>query len=98
MIKFSSLAILAAISAGAQDGSISATRIREHTRFLASDVFEGRGVGQRGGDLVTEYLANQLALTGARPAGDSGTFFQKVPLVGIDPQPESKLTASAGGK
>ena len=51
----------------AQEGSLSAERIREHTRFLASDLLEGRGVGQRGGDLATEYLATQFALVGARP-------------------------------
>ncbi len=40
----------------------SAERIRAHNRFLASDLLEGRGVGQRGGDLATEYIATQFAL------------------------------------
>ena len=53
---------------------LSAERIREHTRFLASDLLEGRGVGQRGGDLATEYIATQFALAGAKPAGDDGTY------------------------
>ena len=90
------LVIIAAALVFAQDGG--AGRIREHTRFLASDLLEGRGVGMRGGDLATEYIATQFALAGARPAGDSGTFFQKVPLVGLDPQPASQLSAVAGGK
>jgi len=34
-------------------GDISAERIRAHDRFLASDLLEGRGVGQRGGDIAT---------------------------------------------
>ena len=38
----------------AQDGSIAAERIRQHTRFLSLDLLEGRGVGQRGGDIATE--------------------------------------------
>ena len=81
-----------------QDFSISSQRIREHTRALASDAMEGRGVGQRGGDLATEYIANQLALAGAKPAGENGTYFQKVPLVGVETLPESTLNAAGGGK
>jgi hypothetical protein len=58
-------------------------RIRAHVRFLASDLLEGRGTGQRGGDIAAEYIATQFALSGLRPAGDNGTYFQDVPLVGI---------------
>ena len=92
------LVVIVGAICAAQDSSLSAGRIREHTRFLSSDLLEGRGVGQRGGELATEYIATQFALAGARPAGDSGTFFQKVPLIGLDPQAESKLSANAGGK
>jgi len=82
----------------AQDAAISAARIREHTKYLSSDALEGRGVGQKGGELATEYIARQFALAGARPAGDDGTYFQKVPLVGIATQPESQLSAEVHGK
>lgn len=81
-----------------QSSSISAARIREHDRFLASDLLEGRGVGTRGGDLATEYIATQFALAGAQPAGANGSYFQPVPLVGVDPQPGAELTGSASGK
>ena len=59
---------------------------------------EGRGVGARGGDLAAEYIATQFALAGAKPAGDDGTYFQRVPLVGVETQPDAQLSASAGGK
>jgi Zn-dependent M28 family amino/carboxypeptidase len=90
--------LLASLPAFAQDTAISAERIREHTRFLSSDLLEGRGVGQRGGDLATEYLATQLALAGAKPAGEQGTYFQKVPLVGVETAPGAQLSGTAGGK
>jgi Zn-dependent M28 family amino/carboxypeptidase len=78
---------------------VSGERIRAHTRFLSSDLLEGRGVGTRGGDLATEYIATQFALAGAKPAGDNGTYFQRVPLVGAATKSEaSQLTVSAGGK
>jgi len=81
-----------AVTAAAQLTEISPERIRAHVKFLSSDLLEGRGVGARGGDLATEYIASQLANAGAKPAGDNGTYFQNFTLVGADPQPNSKLT------
>ncbi len=63
--------------------TISPERIRAHVRFLAHDLLEGRGTGQRGGDIAAEYIATQFALYGLKPAGDNGTYMQKVPMVGV---------------
>ncbi len=52
-------------------------------QFLSSDLLEGRGVGTRGGQLTEEYLAAQLAAAGVKPAGENGTYFQTVPMVGV---------------
>ncbi len=82
-----------AACAAAQIQQISGERIRADVKFLASDLLEGRGVGTRGGELATEYMATQFALMGAKPAGDSGTYFQKVPLVGVEPQPGARMSA-----
>jgi hypothetical protein len=98
MVKSIGIAVIALPSLFAQAPDISAERIRAHDRFLASDLLEGRGVGQRGGDLATEYIATQFELAGAKPAGDNGSYFQKVPLVGIETQPDSTLAATAGGQ
>ena len=87
---------LAAACAG-QMPNVSGERIRAGVKFLASDLLEGRGVGARGGDLATEFIATEFALAGATPAGDNGTYFQKVPLVGVETQPDSVLTAIGGG-
>jgi Zn-dependent M28 family amino/carboxypeptidase len=62
---------------------INPENIRAHVKFLSSDLLEGRGTGQRGGDLAAEYIATQFALYGLKPAGDNGTFFQDVPMVGV---------------
>ncbi len=98
MRKTTLCVLLCLLPALAQDSSISAERIREHTRFLSSDLLEGRGVGQRGGDIATEYIATQLALAGAKPFGDNGTFFQSVPLVGVETSPNAQLSAAVWGK
>jgi Zn-dependent M28 family amino/carboxypeptidase len=70
--------------------------IRAHVRFLADDLLEGRGTGQRGGDIAAEYIAAQFALYGLKPAGDEGTYFQNVPMVEVKTLPETTFTFSDG--
>lgn len=94
MKKIVLLTILGNVLA-AQTAEIGGSRIRAHVKFLSSDLLEGRGVGARGGDLATEYLAAQFALVGARPSGDHETYFQRVPLVGVETEPSAHLSAGA---
>src|SRR5215472_10253661 len=68
---------------------IDPEHIRAHVRFLSHDLLEGRGTGQRGGDIAAEYIATQFWLFGLKAGGDNGTFFQKVPMVGITPATET---------
>jgi Zn-dependent M28 family amino/carboxypeptidase len=63
--------------------TINPEHIRWHVRFLSHDLLEGRGTGQRGGDIAAEYIATQFAEYGLKPAGENGSYLQKVPLVGI---------------
>jgi Zn-dependent M28 family amino/carboxypeptidase len=64
---------------------VNSENIRAHVRYLSHDLLEGRGTGQRGGDIAAEYIATQFAIYGLKPAGDNGTYMQKVPMVGIAP-------------
>jgi len=79
---------------------IDPQRIRAHVRFLAHDLLEGRGTGARGGEIAAEYIGTQFALYGLKPAGDNGTYMQKVPLVGITPDPATtfSLVPSSGAR
>lgn len=72
--------------------SVDAARIRAHVKFLSSDLLEGRGTGQRGGDLAAEYIASQFARDGLKPGGDDGRFLQKVSMVGITTEPATTIT------
>jgi Zn-dependent M28 family amino/carboxypeptidase len=72
--------------------TISPDHIRWHVRYLSHDLLEGRGTGQRGGDLAAEYIATQLAEYGLKPAGEHGTYLQKVPFVGITTLPETQFS------
>jgi Zn-dependent M28 family amino/carboxypeptidase len=77
--------------------TINPERIRAHVRFLSHDLLEGRGTGQRGGEIAAEYIATQFALYGLKPAGDNGSYLQKVPLVGITPLPQTTFGFASGG-
>src|SRR6201984_1876186 len=72
--------------------TINPERIRAHVRFLSHDLLEGRGTGQRGGDIAAESIATQFALYGLKPVGDNGTYLQKVPMVGITPSQETTFS------
>ena len=72
--------------------TINPDHIRWHVRYLSHDLLEGRGTGQRGGDIAAEYIATQFAEYGLKPAGDHGTYMQKVPLVGITTLPETQFS------
>ncbi|MGB7331645.1 MAG: M28 family metallopeptidase, partial [Terriglobales bacterium] len=72
--------------------SIRPDNIETHVRFLSHDLLEGRGTGQRGGDIAAEYIAAQFALDGLKPAGDNGSYLQKVPMVGITPAADTRFT------
>ncbi len=60
---------------------ITPQRLKAHLEFVASDEMEGRDTPSRGLDIATLYVATQLKLWGATPAGDNGTFFQRIALV-----------------
>ena len=68
-----------------------------HTKKLSSDEFEGRAPGTKGEDLAVTYLADQFQKAGLKPGNTDGTYFQRVPLVGITPTP-APLTFHKGGQ
>ncbi len=69
-------------------GAFSANRMLADIRTLASDRFEGRGPGTRGETLTIRYIARAFRVAGLEP-GWSGSFFQRVPLVGMQADPRS---------
>ncbi|MGP0072150.1 MAG: M28 family peptidase [Bryobacteraceae bacterium] len=91
MKRFGFVLLVTALAYAQND--ISGERMRAHVKFLASDLLEGRGVGTRGGELATNYIAAQFAIAGAKPAGDNGTYFQRVPMVGVTTSPNASLSA-----
>jgi Zn-dependent M28 family amino/carboxypeptidase len=61
--------------------SITPAFVKAHITFLGDDSLEGRGTGTRGYELAAKHVAATFESMGLEPAGDSGGFFQRVPLL-----------------
>ena len=60
--------------------TITAEQLKDYLYFVASDEMEGRDTPSRGLDLTAKFIATMLARWGVKPAGDDGTYFQKIEL------------------
>jgi hypothetical protein len=60
--------------------TISAAQLKSYLSFIASDEMEGRDTPSRGLDTTAKFLAMNLERWGFKPAGDDGTFFQRIVL------------------
>ena len=60
--------------------TIAAAQLRDYLTFIASDEMEGRDTPSRGLDTTAKFLAMNLARWGFKPAGDNGSFFQRIEL------------------
>ena len=71
--------------------AVDSNVLRAHLDFLADDALEGRRPGTRGGELAAKYIAAQFQRLGLEPAGDSGTYFHRVPIITLNPTPTVKV-------
>lgn len=73
--------------------NITAAQLKDYLYFVASDEMEGRDTPSRGLDTTAKFIAMNLSRWGFKPAGDDGTYFQKIALLREMPDAEnSKLT------
>ncbi|MYM39961.1 M28 family peptidase [Duganella qianjiadongensis] len=96
-----SLALAFPVHAGSGNNGGTAVKeapLRAHLAFLASDVLEGRGTGQRGADLTVAYLEAQTQALGLKP-GNGDSFRQSVMIAGVKTDAAaSTLALQAGGQ
>ena len=78
-------------AARAVDGRV----MRAHLEFLADDLLEGRKPGARGGELAALYIKTQFERLGLEPAGDSGSYFHRVPIISLTPSPTLTVSSNA---
>src|SRR5712692_8462996 len=60
--------------------TIAAAQLKGYLSFIASDEMEGRDTPSRGLDTTAKFIAMNLTRWGFKPAGDNGTFFQRIAL------------------
>lgn len=60
---------------------LSPEALRTRLEAYAADSMMGRMTGSKEHVQATRYIADELRAMGLRPAGDSGTFLQRVPLL-----------------
>jgi Zn-dependent M28 family amino/carboxypeptidase len=77
--------------------AITAAQLRNYLTFIASDEMEGRDTPSRGLDTTAKFIAMNLNRWGFKPAGDDGTFFQKITLK-RDALDATKTTAEINGQ
>jgi len=80
------------------EAAITPELLLSHVEFLSDDLLEGRGPGGRGIVLASNYIASHFRRLGLKPAGDAGSYFQKVTLLGKKVEPTAELSASRGSQ
>ncbi|MGZ4875274.1 MAG: M28 family peptidase [Candidatus Angelobacter sp.] len=68
--------------------AIDAEKIRATVKYLSDDALQGRGTGQKGGDMAADWIAAQFKSYGLAAAGDQGTYFQQVNFFGVTTDPK----------
>lgn len=76
--------------------TIKAEPLLEDIRVLSSDSLLGRLPGSLGEDRTVAFLEKQFRAAGLEPGNPDGSYIQKVPLVGITPNPATSLVVSKG--
>jgi hypothetical protein len=94
------LSLLAAASLLAQTSTpgpkVQEGPLRAHLSFLADDLLEGRGTGQRGAELTVRYLETQLQALGLKP-GQGSSYRQPVSLLGLRTLVDRSTISFLGG-
>jgi hypothetical protein len=60
--------------------TIAAAQLKDYLSFIASDEMEGRDTPSRGLDTTAKFISMNLSRWGFKPAGDDGTFLQRIEL------------------
>ncbi len=86
---------LAASAAAAAPPAIPLDTIKEVTRTLSQDSFEGRAPTTPAEDKTVAYIADRFAKAGLKP-GNGTSWYQDVPLVQITADPAATMVFTGG--
>jgi hypothetical protein len=84
--------------AASSDAAVSAADLREWLGYIASDDLQGRQVYSEGLGLAASYIADHLREWGVTPAGDDGSYFQTVRVLGVKTESRASVTVEVNGQ
>ena len=94
-----SAALAFTLTASAQrGGQFSPDEMKSWLTYIASDALQGRQVYTEGFGLAGAYIADHLKAWGVQPAGDSGTYFQNVTVLGMRTRSNSSVAVTVNGQ
>ncbi len=82
----------------AASSSITPAELNEWLSYIASDELEGRRIFTEGLGLAGAYIADHLKEWGVKPAGENGTYFQTVKVVGVRTDSRASVTVDVNGQ
>ncbi|MEO7273379.1 MAG: M28 family peptidase, partial [Vicinamibacterales bacterium] len=78
--------------------SIQPDALKEWLGYIASDDLQGRQIYTEGLGLAAAYIADHLKAWGVKPAGDHGSYFQTVKVVGVKSASRATVTVDVNGQ
>lgn len=98
MLAVATIAMWLSMPGNAQRGQISQADLKEWLTYIASDELQGRQLFTEGLGLAGAYIAGHLKEWGVVPAGDAGTYFQTVKILGMRVRSNSSITVTVNGQ
>ena len=78
--------------------SIEPAELKEWLSYVASDELQGRQIFTEGLGLAAAYIADHLKEWGVKPAGENGSYFQTVKVLGVRTTSKASVTVEANGQ
>lgn len=78
--------------------SLAPEALQEWLTVISSDEFEGRATFSPGLDKAAAYISDRLKQAGVKPAGDDGSYLQRVGVQTVQVTNQSTLTIEVNGQ
>jgi hypothetical protein len=78
--------------------SFAPAALREWLTVISADDMEGRATFSPGLDKAAAYISNRLKQAGVKPAGDAGSYLQRVEVQTVEASNQSTLTIEVNGQ
>jgi len=78
--------------------SIEPSELKDWLSYIASDELQGRQIYTEGLGLAAGYITQHLAEWGLKPAGEDGSYFQTVKVLGVRTTSNASVTIDVNGQ